>query len=427
MNDLSDFGIKKLEATLSNGSRVVLFQKPGAPIYIRAYFLSGSRFDPVGKEGLSHFVEHMLVAGSKGYPSKDKLAAYIEAQGGVFSAFTSYDSVAVDVEVADASDITTATTILRAILTEALFDPTTIETERGSILKEIGDKESNPGAYIWEVCKRLFYQNNLFSRPTLGTRDALNSINREDLLEFYETGFTANRMVIVASGDIKLEQLITQLNTDVPVSIGKKNVKTEKLVQSRKKNIDIQHFSGEQVHLMFGFRSPPEVSSDDIPLSLIATILGGGRAAVLTRRLRYERGLVYGVSAGQYGMSDTGLWIVKSSTSKNDLPEVLKIITEEISRAYEGGLLESELKFAKDKVIKSRRRAMQTSESWVDAHALGQLVNPDKALDLNQWLQEVENTTIDSLKLSARRFLKPKSWYLALCGDLRVDDVEINY
>lgn len=128
------------------------------PVFARATFLSGSRFDHPGKEGTSHFLEHMIVAGTKRFPSKDKLAAYIEQFGGGFSAFTGADSVSVNVAVGDPADLEKAFEVMHEILTESTFESSTVETERGSILRELGDKKSNPSEMVWEVYRKLFFR-----------------------------------------------------------------------------------------------------------------------------------------------------------------------------------------------------------------------------------------------------------------------------
>lgn len=153
---LKDFGIEKREASLSNGARLVVLRREKTPVSIRVLFRSGSRFDPPGKEGLAHFVEHMIVAGSRSFPTKDKLATYIEQLGGAFGAFAGSEVLGVDVEIGDPADFPQAVTVLHEILCEPLFEGRAIETEGKAILREIGEIKSNPGRYISEVGRKLF-------------------------------------------------------------------------------------------------------------------------------------------------------------------------------------------------------------------------------------------------------------------------------
>ncbi len=81
---LKDFGVKREERTLRNGCRVILYKKKNCPLFVKTCFLAGSRFNPEGKDGLAHFVEHMLVAGTKKFRSKDLLSMFLERYGGSF-------------------------------------------------------------------------------------------------------------------------------------------------------------------------------------------------------------------------------------------------------------------------------------------------------------------------------------------------------
>ena len=86
---LSDFGVSFEKAKLNNGINVFSFYRKGMPICFRINFFAGSRFDSI--PGTVHFLEHVLVAGTEKFPSKDKLAEPLEKIGGNFSASTDLD------------------------------------------------------------------------------------------------------------------------------------------------------------------------------------------------------------------------------------------------------------------------------------------------------------------------------------------------
>ena len=426
---LEDFGVGKREALLSNGARLVVLKRDGMPISIRVLFRSGSRFDPPEKEGLAHFVEHLIVAGSKRFPAKDKLAAYIEQLGGVFGAFTGPEVLGVDVEVGDPSDFSQAVTVLHEILCEPLFERGTIETEREAILREIGDKKSNPERYILEVWRKLFFQGTEVGRSNLGTEQTVKSITRADLLKFYREMLVSGRMVIVISGDMNLDAALEGIDKNLPVSAtGKVVFDDEPLEVNRNQKVMIASYQGlDQAHMILGFRTCSAFGDDAVALDIIRTILGGGRASVLARRLRYEKGLVYGVGASSFGMSDAGAWAVKTSTAKGEVQKVLDIIAEEFDRVSSGNLTGEELQFAKDKIVKSTRRLTQTSASWVRAHAFGELVRPEEYLPLDRYLNRVTETTAEDLQKAGRRYFVKGQWFLGMCGDVAEESVSVNF
>ncbi len=426
MFTFKDFDVNVEESILSNGIPILLFQKNGMPIHMEIRFASGGRFVPKGKEGLSHFVEHMIVAGSKKFPTKDKMAAHIEQLGGIFGASITTDAMSVRVEVAGKEDIKEGTFLIREMLTESLFDNKTIETERGSILNEIRDKVSNPSRYVWDLYSKLFFQDTDAGRSNLGSTKSVESISREDLYSFYDNMLVSGRAVIVVSGDIGLDQVVNELESGLTLRASEKYRFEEALPVIRDKSIMAHNYpKQDQVHLVIGFRTAGIKDLDTVPLDLLSTIFGGGRASVLKRKLRYEKGLVYSVGTSSYNFSNAGAWSVKTSTSRDKLQEVVNIITDEFARIASGGVTREELEFAKDKVAKSSRRRMQTSASWVRRHVHNELVgNP---MRLPEYLNSISSIKKSDLSRVGKSYFKPGLWYLAMCGDVNETSVVVNY
>src|SRR3989344_1063639 len=90
---LEDFQVELQKATLPNGVRFIHYKKPNAPIAITIASRSGSRFDPKGKEGLAHFLEHMMFMGTEKYPNKKELSLVLEDTGSLYSAGTGTEAV----------------------------------------------------------------------------------------------------------------------------------------------------------------------------------------------------------------------------------------------------------------------------------------------------------------------------------------------
>ena len=155
--------------------------------------------------------------------------------------------------------------------------------------------------------------------------------------------------------------------------------------------------------------------------------MGGGRASILRKKLRYERGFVYQVTTSNESLSDSGAFNIKTSTNKKDLNETLSIILSEISSIKRKGFNKSQLVFAKNKISKSYKRTMQTSGSWVDFHSLGELIDPENYLKLNEYVDKI--VKIDNKKIieAANKYFKPNSWYLVASGDISKSDIEIDF
>ncbi|KAL9409218.1 hypothetical protein AB3S75_047580 [Citrus x aurantiifolia] len=75
---------------LKNSLQVLLISDPAADKCAASMNVSVGAFcDPVGLEGLAHFLEHMLFYASEKYPVEDSYLKYISEHGGMANAFTS--------------------------------------------------------------------------------------------------------------------------------------------------------------------------------------------------------------------------------------------------------------------------------------------------------------------------------------------------
>ncbi|OGC57049.1 hypothetical protein A2976_02675 [candidate division WWE3 bacterium RIFCSPLOWO2_01_FULL_41_9] len=92
-----------------------------------------------------------------------------------------------------------------------------------------------------------------------------------------------------------------------------------------------------------------------------------------------------------------------------------------------GKITADELSFAKDKIIKSTRRQMQTAGSWVGFHAFGELIDPENYLKLDDYLNRVNAITLKDLSVVGAKYFRKDSWYLAMTGDIDESDVTVNY
>ena len=52
---------------------------------------AGSFNNPKSREGLAHFLEHMIFLGSEKYPNENELSAHIGSNGGIANAYTEFE------------------------------------------------------------------------------------------------------------------------------------------------------------------------------------------------------------------------------------------------------------------------------------------------------------------------------------------------
>lgn len=429
MHTLKDFGVKRYVGKLRDGTRVVLFYHPNMPVYTRVLFRAGSRYDPIGKEGLAHFSEHMLFRKTRNFSSQYKLTSYIEDVGGGFNAFTGLNHMGVEVGLADKSDYSKAANFIGEVLFNQDIRTNNFDIEKKIVLQEYFDIVSNQESYIWKLFVDLIFQGSLKGRPTIGYENSIRGIEVADIKDFYKERIPDVEKVVVVAGDIGLKEIEDNFDkTFIKDTSNITDVDITEIPLVRKESIKIKRYPGsKQVNFLIGFRTVPFLHKDLIPLEVLSYLISSGMSSRLMQKVRSEKGLVYRISADNSSSSDSGCWLVDASTSIENKQQALDLVTKEFGDIFNGKFTKEELVIAKNKVLKIQVRRLQSSKSWVNFHFEGELDGPDEYFSLDKYLNAVEKVTIEDLRRVGKEYFKPESWYLAVCGDLTKNDIKVNY
>lgn len=420
--NLSDLNIKFDKSTLTNGSNLFVFSKKGAPITIRTIFWAGARFGKI--QGISHFLEHMIVAGSKKYPTKDLLSARLENIGGSFGAYTDSDFLTIDINIADIQDLSVGLEILDEILHSPLFDDKTIENERKAILSEIGKKRFNPSQNIFDVSKRIFYQETVLKEPVLGTNDSISSITKNDLLESFEQLISRNKPTVIISGDVTSAEILPLLNLILKNNINKPKIPLEILPIINRKKIEIEKYEGEHSNIRVGFRVKFLNPKEERISQILATLLANSKSSILVNELRYRRGLVYDLGASVSFSIDRSIFTINSSTNPKNIQNVLDIIKDEISKVKEKGISQKQLDFLKNKLTKSKRFGLQTTQQIIDFHSQNIMINENNPILLDDMMSILEKITLEEVNLTIKDIFDFDNFFIAICGNVNEEDVK---
>lgn len=426
MYTFENFGIEFKKTKLKNGSPLFLFEKKGAPLYIRASVNAGTRWNDV--PGTAHFVEHMILAGSKKFSTKNLLVEQIESVGGMVSASTYFDSISINVQVAQKEDLFIAADVLNEILSNSLFDEKVFENERGAILSELRSKKANPRSYSADVFTSLIFQQTYMEAPTLGNEKSIRHISLEEVKQFYLNYFSAARIAYIACGDIELDELKTTLDNTIELK-GKADNLLPKVPEAiLTKRISTEYFENDETNLMFGFRfDGAQGLEEKVALLIIANMLAVGRVSILTKELRYKRGLVYSTAGSAWFFSGTGFFSIATSSSEKDTQEVIDVICDELNKIYTNGIDEDSFLFVKKKIIKSKFIEMQTASSWVNANEdlLSTLSSGES--DTIELMNIADSLTLERVDEIYKKYIRPGSSCLAVCGKNSADSLNLRY
>jgi mitochondrial-processing peptidase subunit beta len=82
------------------------------------------------------------------------------------------------------------------------------ERERDVILREQEEVDKQLEEVVFDHLHATAYQNQPLGRTILGAKENIASIQREDLIDYIKTNYTADRMVLVSAGGIPHDDMV---------------------------------------------------------------------------------------------------------------------------------------------------------------------------------------------------------------------------
>jgi secreted Zn-dependent insulinase-like peptidase len=196
---------------LDNGLKVVLVSDPTTDKAAASLDVNiGSGSDPEGREGLAHFLEHMLFLGTEKYPNSAEYKEFMAAHGGGDNAYTSYDHTNYFFDI-DKDYLEPALDRFAQFFVAPTFTPKYVSRERQVVHSEYTSKFKSDGRRSFYAKKQVMNPDHPYTRFSVGSNETLadrdgNSI-RDELIRFYDDHYSANIMALAVVGKEPLPQL----------------------------------------------------------------------------------------------------------------------------------------------------------------------------------------------------------------------------
>jgi insulysin len=179
---------------LENGLKVYLISDPSFNVSAASVAVEvGSLDNPKEREGLAHFLEHMLFLGTEKFPDVDEYSTYLKNYGGYSNAYTAPDHTNYQFQVLP-DGFEGALDRFSQFFISPLF--TEEYTER-----EVNAVNSEHQKNIMNDYRRLYRISNLFAKEGhpeqkfgTGNLETLGNTTRDELLKFYKKYYSSNRM-----------------------------------------------------------------------------------------------------------------------------------------------------------------------------------------------------------------------------------------
>ena len=192
---------------LENGLKVYLLSDPKFNMSAASMAVEvGSLENPQDREGIAHFLEHMLFLGTEKFPDVDEYSEYLRTYGGYANAYTASDHTNYQLQVLP-DGFEGAIDRFAQFFIAPLFTDEYTEREVNAVNSE---HQKNIMSDNW----RQFRVTSLFAKEGhpirkfgTGNLETIGDITRDELISFYEKYYSSNTMGLALLSNHTLDNL----------------------------------------------------------------------------------------------------------------------------------------------------------------------------------------------------------------------------
>lgn len=384
-------------------------------VSIGLWITVGSRYERNKESGMTHFIEHVVFKGTKKRKTHE-IARAIEERGGILDAFTSRENTCFYARVLD-EDICIAVDVLTDLVFNPIFPPKEIEKERNVIIEEIKKEEDDPDELLINLLFKSLFSNPSFYHPIVGEEETVKTINREDLISFWEKHYNPLNMIVTAAGNVEHERLVEEVEKRIEAR--RKTKITPEPPGERKREVVIREKEGvNQVYIALGRRAYPYNSPYRYHLLFLTAVLGGGMSSRLFQRIREEKGLVYAINTYLDFYLDTGIFGVYLATSPENVVSAIQMVKDEMERLRKNGMDKKEWEGVKRQIkgglilslesMTNRMLKLAREEMYLQEHN-----------SLEELIEKIENVKKEEVEELTHDILDPSSYTIVLVGNTK--------
>ncbi len=397
------------------GSGITLLAQPlpeRRSVSMGVWVRTGSRDETAERQGIAHFLEHMMF---KGTPTRDAraIAASLESLGGHLDAFTTREQVCYTARVLS-EHLPEAIDVVGDIVCRSRFDPAEVEREKSVIREEILSYEDNPEEKVGDQLAAQLWGDHALGRPILGTIESVDAFTSEALRGNFQRRYRGDQLVIAAAGDLVMDDLARLVESSFAPPTGDP---PEPAPAPRLLPPNVRHAveDVQQLYLSLGARAMPYADPRRYAMVVLDTLLGGGMSSRLFQSIREEAGLAYSVFSSVDFLRDGGLVSIHLGVSPGRARKALGLLRDELARLAADGPPEDEVERTRRQLNGSIVMA-QESVSGRMYHLARQELYTGRYTSPEEQVERIRAVTRADVAALAAEFLRPGRFTLAALG-----------
>lgn len=406
------------QSEMTNGIKVYGVLHDELPLVSYELILRGGHLlDSIDKPGVANLVANLMNEGTKNKTPME-LEEEIDFLGASIRVHSGRESMVIAGNCL-ARNFEKTIDLVEEILLEPRWDEEEFELAKTRLINGIKRSKANAGTVASQTFSKLLYgENHIYSIPTVGTIESVESITMDDLKAFYEANFSPSVTSFEITGAVSSARVKKALS-DLEANWEAKEVMIPEydlpapIKESAVYFVDIP--GSKQSALRVGNLCMKRNDDDYYPGYVMNYQLGGVFGSHINMMLREEKGYTYGARSSFNGTKVVGPFSVSTSVVTDATLESLEIIRD-LMGEYKDGITEDELEFTKNAILKSNTRRFETMDNVLSM--LWMIDYYGKPIDYVKNNEKIVNeTTLESHKKLAEKYIHPDKMIYLVVGD----------
>ncbi|MDO4224208.1 MAG: insulinase family protein, partial [Acinetobacter sp.] len=200
------------EYQLDNGLRVILAPNDKQDrVYMNVVYFTGSLDDPKGKGGLAHLLEHLLFKGTQNIQGEE-FQRRLDQHTLMTNAMTSFHYTQyINVMRAEQKNIDMLLEMEAERMDKSVIQMEHVPNEIEIVKREREIRLDQPFSVVQDQIFKELYGNQSLGRAPIGDLAELQSINLNELQQFYKTWYKPNNAALILSGKFDKQAVLAQV------------------------------------------------------------------------------------------------------------------------------------------------------------------------------------------------------------------------
>jgi zinc protease len=278
---------------LPNGLTVLVREDAAAGVVAMSLQVrAGSRFESPTTTGITNFLHRAMLRGTSKRTAV-QLATSYEDIGGTLDASGEVEAAEVRGQ-ALGRYWETLLGLIAEVALEATLPADEIEKERRLLLGQIKARADAPFWLTFDTMLRDLYGSHPYASQSLGRKETIERLTRDDLLAHYRVIYHPERMVLAVSGEVSRDRFVRAAERLFGRMARSTAMSAEALAAPlAKADRRVITLPAQQAQIFVGYLVPGLMDPLYPAVRVLGATLGGGMSGRLFAELRDRRGLAY--------------------------------------------------------------------------------------------------------------------------------------